>query len=1130
MSRSLLLLNLFWLLLIAVNWSTALGQNNLPWASTASDSADATLRACVASSIDRIWAVGDRGLVMSSVDGGRNWRRVELGSGANFHQVCFADDQHGWIVGGFVWPVSGRSEAVIYRTTDAGETWTNLPANGVSKLVGIQAFGPNNLIAWGDWSTIHQSSLFESNDGGETFIPRAVPCSHIAAATWLDPIRGVVVDRLSRVFVCQDGQRFSQVNLPSTMLAPIRDASNDGLSVWLVGSKSQIYRSDSLTSWEQVHLPFTSADRDLLDLRNVAANDGSIWITGNIPGLLLHSVDGRDFSLHQTGSAVPLCSVQAVTPEHVIAVGPMAKIIETRNSGEGWWVKHENASRLSMLAIAARLEDLPLDALTLCALGEKRQAAGLVVHSQNAFEGADAWAESHSRLQDVANICASVNLDVMPFFPVSAMQGSSNRQDDLVGYEQGLVSSSSGSPSPTDRNGIRAASLVERELVVAIRSLRPDVIVMSATDERSDLVTRCNTAILQAVQLASDPSFHAFSVESGLGLPAWKVTRTVRRTPRVSSSSLADWTIEANALLGNSGQTVSDRVRIASCLIGGVNTLDELIDPYFEQVKLAKETPTATIFWNNPKLYGDYWAMTGGRRSVSQAKSYFAGLTEDSSAMRNVGESKIRNLQVLMATLKQQDAFASLVKQDLTTTLQRKKWLHEVSNYTGTLGSDERCRFLLELAIIKLHGGDWLAFRQSLEFLFLEPKRNAWQEIGEQLAIRFCGSAEYAHAFQTTDAIEAPSLDRNATTASKLNTTSQPAAFVSPFEKDLPVQQAAAISEANQTPNPVVAATFAAAVSINELAVYESHPLVGVAPDLLESLWGKQRHLRLDPRMVFSTHSLIGKRSSTNANFDSPIKSLLPTKQLLGWSALASHEAEISRPVASVNSNSSQAVTRESMINDLIIKSVQQRPNLDGDFNDEMWQSCQRIELRSPWSIDVDRCSNVRLASDGEFLFIACNCPAPTNVPGGLKSARTSSAKISARPETTRARDSDLRELDSVVIRIDTDRDYQSYFELAVAADGRTHDRLSGITAWDPKWFVANANNEQGWTSEIAIAWSELTPRAKQDFENNPLTMAINIQRLIPGVGPQSMTALPSDSMLMQSFRIVSLQPQADAD
>ncbi len=838
----------------------------VPWTVGPNECKDATLRDSVAASVDRIWAVGDRGLVMASRDGGRTWTQPELTSGVNLTGVAFANSQRGWIVGGFAWPLTGRSDGTVLRTTDGGEHWKPVEGHGLSRLSGVQGLGEMDVMAWGDWSNVHQSSLFESHDGGETFVARPVPCSHLTCSAWLNPVQGVIVDRLSRVFVCSDGRTFEQLNLPSTPTSPIRDAASDGTSIWLVGADCQIYRSRNLQTWERIKLAVAAEDAEIVDLHSITIKDNHVWISTNLPGTLLSSFDGESFSVHHTGCPVPLKTVCAVTSEHAIACGEMCNIVETRNAGQGWWMKHQLGQRQSMLAVVARISDLPIDALVHDALAEMKHVAALVVHSQNNDLKADVWTDDETRASEIAAAVNASKIETLSDFPIGNLRGTNPRSLDLAGY---------------NRAGNQPSN-VEKRLVVAIRTSRPDIIVMNSDSD--PISTACNVAILEAIQLAAVDSYSPFVAESEFELPAWKVQRIIRRSPRRASNSLADWTVEATELLGSSGLTVADRVRMAAALTTSTRGIDELFDLDAMPTKTTREVPASGLLWNNISLYGDYWGTRGGKRPVSQASSYYAGLPVDPASQRTIGHSKLRNLQVLGALLKQQQAFDVLSNADLSTQTQREKWLMELSNHSGSLASDDRSRLLLELGIVSLRRGDLYAWRKSLDYLMLEPKTTVWKEIGSKIAIQFATSGELEHAFGAgyREAMKAVPLKLAAASTPARQSTVQPAAFVSPFEQ-----------VKNRTDSsPKVNVVNAEYVSNASDTIFTEAPLLGfgIAPDVFEKQVTISVVNRLDLRSQLVTNSLNRRRASGKDSYETPLRSIAASKGLLGWEQLVDRE------------------------------------------------------------------------------------------------------------------------------------------------------------------------------------------------------------------------------------------------
>ncbi len=57
------------------------------------------------------YAVGEKGLILRTENGGVNWQRVPVSHSANLMRVDFADDKNGWIVG---------HGGLILRSSDKG--------------------------------------------------------------------------------------------------------------------------------------------------------------------------------------------------------------------------------------------------------------------------------------------------------------------------------------------------------------------------------------------------------------------------------------------------------------------------------------------------------------------------------------------------------------------------------------------------------------------------------------------------------------------------------------------------------------------------------------------------------------------------------------------------------------------------------------------------------------------------------------------------------------------------------------------------------------------------------------------------------------------------------------------------
>ena len=180
------------------------------------------------------------------------------------------------------------------------------------------------------------------------------------------------------------------------------------------------------------------------------------------------------------------------------------------------------------------------------------------------------------------------------------------------------------------------------------------------------------------------------------------------------------------------------------------------------------------------------------------------------------------------------------------------------------------------------------------------------------------------------------------------------------------------------------------------------------------------------------------------------------------------------------------------------------KPRLDGRLDKPLWKQARLAELRSAQHDDANWPATVMLAYDSEFLYLAVRCQQP---PGKAHSP-------AADRSLPRRRDADLSAHDRVEVFLDIDRDFATYYRLAIDDCGWTNDSCWDDTTWDPEWFVAAGRDGGEWTAEAAIPWKELTGRPPQPRD----TWAIGVQRVVPGVGFQSWSTPAAISVLPDGF------------
>ena len=111
---------------------------------------------------ERAVAVGERGHVLLSDDGGEAWRQIVVPTDALLTSVAFADDRHGLVVG---------HDATILATSDGGETWTmrHRAPELEAPLLDVWMQSPERAIAVGAYGLI-----LETRDGGASWTRRTI--------------------------------------------------------------------------------------------------------------------------------------------------------------------------------------------------------------------------------------------------------------------------------------------------------------------------------------------------------------------------------------------------------------------------------------------------------------------------------------------------------------------------------------------------------------------------------------------------------------------------------------------------------------------------------------------------------------------------------------------------------------------------------------------------------------------------------------------------------------------------------------------------------------------------------------------------------------------------------------------
>ncbi len=507
-----------------------------PWEQAALD--DALLRDVLFIDPFRGWAVGDRGVIWHTADGGRTWQRQRSGVAEPLHSICFASESHGWAAGGATDPHTLTSRTVLLTTRDGGQTWrTETGAALLPALRRVKFLTANQGWAVGEASALHPSGVFHTNDGGRKWTPLPIvpPVANglparAAEQHWLEPgwlagdfvdplagalagRRGVAASIRNRSLQPSDGPRFGVRGLRRMQLGP------DGRG-WLAGEGGLVLSTaDAGASWQVPRGGLPGRAAEFFDFQALAKLGPSCWVAGSPGTCVFHSPDGGDsWRMLPTGQNLPIHGLYFHDEQTGWAVGAMGLILATSDGGRTWRVQRSGGSRAAVLCLMADAEALPLELLAQLCGNDGYLGVAEILCRRDLDEGPPAQKLAAERVHEAVVSVGGCAASMAWQFPLR-QPGVAARGEQLLGGWDRV-------------NDGRGVARMQDYLVRQIRTWRPEIIVThAATPEGDDPLGRViHQAVIQAAQGAAEASQFGW-IASETGLAPWKVRKVFSALP-----------------------------------------------------------------------------------------------------------------------------------------------------------------------------------------------------------------------------------------------------------------------------------------------------------------------------------------------------------------------------------------------------------------------------------------------------------------------------------------------------------------------------------------------------------------------------------------------------------------------
>lgn len=946
------------------------------------------------------WAVGDRGVIWATRDGGQTWQRQVSGVRCPLRSVCFLSPTQGWVAGGEAHPYTGTSSGVILSTRDGGKTWQ--PHRGISlpMLRQIRFFDPQNGWAVGCGSALYPSGAFATQSGGFDWQPIS-GCEGRAwtTAALLDSKTGALAGRRGSFATLYSGR----LAIPDTPPLGLRSLNRLELVPpqygWLVGDGGLVLLTADLgRSWQTPKGELPDGTAEHFDFAALAVRGPHAWIAGAPGTMVFHSPDaGKTWAAQRTGQSLPIQSLCFADDQHGWAVGAMGTILATADGGQTWQRQRAGGTRAAVLVLASQAEDVPWETLARLSAAEGYLAAVELLNRRDletdpgsAIEPCDLAAEA-----------------------VAGVGGSSTRQAWRFPLRQrGLGLSSQQLTDVWDlANDGQGMRWFETYVVELLRMWRPEVVIVSSGEGEGDSLGQLvNQAVLHAAESAGDSTWQAEQITHA-GLQPWQVKRVfsvlspgAKGSPEVAAAELAP-------TLGRS---------LADVAAGPRSLVQRAYAP----------APVSTAYY--PLL-----DRTPGEQG---AKDFFAGIVvaPGGEARRELVEPPPQQLDVLRKLAQKRRNVQAVIDEADRDPAKAAALGAQLQDLTGGLDADSAARAIYDMANRCIQGGRW---EQAAELAGLLVSRYPEHPLTRSVmvwAVQYYASAETQWRLQGSQRVyDVKQTSHLSIDLSKLEDRNERAAM------------------------------------------------------LARQLAEKDVALASDPRIGFPL-AVAQRNRGNQRNAQQFLDDLMRKPHDDPWWACADGERWLANP---------QTIPTKAYT---FCAAASVKPRLDGSLDDEVWQRCRTIELRSIANDDMDWPAVALVARDSDFLYLALRCRQP-------KGAQD---PTDTRP---RPRDADLASRDRVEFFLDLDRDYATYYRLAIDDRGWTAESCWGDRSWDPTWFVASRWADGTWTAEAAIPLDQLTGHYPAQHD----AWALGVQRTVPGTGFQSWTRPATTDVQPEGFGLL---------
>jgi photosystem II stability/assembly factor-like uncharacterized protein len=292
---------------------------------------------------DRLVAMGERGLVVLSDDGGRQWRQARVPVSVTLTSASFADARQGWMAG---------HGGVVLHTSDGGESWA-IQTDGVTlakaALAGAQ--GLASTVA-GRERAIQQAQRLVDEGADKPLL----------SICFADAQRGMVVGAFGLAATTADGGKTWMPcadRLPNPQSMHLYAAAHHGKTWVVAGEQGVLMRSSGdRANFEPLPSPFKRSF-----FAAVATRNGGFVLAGLLGSACRIEPNGGAVAPITLPSPLTILSCTELRDGRVMLLTQGGRLLVSRDDGANF--AEQQPSRREMLTSLAEAADGGLVATSL---------------------------------------------------------------------------------------------------------------------------------------------------------------------------------------------------------------------------------------------------------------------------------------------------------------------------------------------------------------------------------------------------------------------------------------------------------------------------------------------------------------------------------------------------------------------------------------------------------------------------------------------------------------------------------------------------------------------------------------------------------------------------------------------